>query len=102
VGQINYTCENVPYTRVIEHKHFYKNSTNKFITYEYPMDYDRTKEPYYPINDDKNNNLADEYKKLADENIILGGRLGLYKYLDMAPTISLALQTVKKELGNNI
>ena len=92
---VNYTSHNEPYTRIIEHKHFevfgqdvYSNSKT-IISKEYSIEYKEGMEPYYPINDKKNNLLADAYRNLAqhEDNVIFGGRLGLYKYFDMAPII---------------
>ena len=92
---VNYTGHEFDYTRVIEHKHFeYVKDNNKtVVTYEYPDDWDPSKEAYYVINDDKNNKLADEYRKLKDkeENVIFGGRLADYKYYDMDDVIKNAL-----------
>jgi UDP-galactopyranose mutase len=91
----NYTDSKTPYTRIIEHKHFeFNNCKGTIITKEYPSDWKIGDEAYYPINDDKNNKLFDEYKKLADKepNIIFGGRLGNYKYYDMDKTIEAALE----------
>ena len=108
---VNYTEYEVPYTRIIEHKHFeYGVNFGKqeegiakdktIITREYPDKWTREKEPYYPINNERNNGLYEKYKNLAnqDKNIIFGGRLGQYKYYDMDKVIMSALQTVKKEL----
>ena len=91
---VNYTGHEVPYTRVIEHKHFENNESKKtVITYEYPADYEDGMEKYYTINDDKNNNLAEEYRNLAsrEENVIFGGRLAEYKYYDMDDVIKSAM-----------
>jgi len=98
---VNYTEKKVPYTRIIEHKHFNdRGIKNTIITYEYPLKWDREKEPYYPINNEKNNNLYDKYRQLIkrDDKVIFGGRLGLYKYLDMDKTIEEALKLVKSEV----
>ena len=99
---VNYTEYEVPYTRIIEHKHFekIKNYDNTIITREYPDKWDKTKEPYYPINNDRNNGLYAKYKELADKDskVIFGGRLGQYKYYDMDKVIEEALNCVKKEL----
>lgn len=92
---VNYTSHDVPYTRVIEHKHFEMfgqeiyDSPKTVITEEYSMEYKEGMEPYYPVNDERNNSLADEYRKLLEKerNVIFGGRLGDYKYYDMAPVI---------------
>ena len=83
---INYTEYDIPYTRIIEHKHFeYGNQDKTIITKEYPATWNRGDEPYYPINNEKNNNIYLKYKELADkeENIIFGGRLAEYKYYDI-------------------
>lgn len=97
---VNYTEFEVPYTRIIEHKHFeYGNQPRTIITKEYPAVWKKGDEPYYPINNDKNNMLYDKYKALADsqDKVIFGGRLGQYKYYDMDDVIVEALQFVKKE-----
>lgn len=99
---INHTERKIPYTRTIEHKFFYqeKFSNNKtVVTYEYPAKWKRGREAYYPIADEKNKKLYKEYKKLSktDSKIIFGGRLGLYKYIDMDETIDLALQMIERE-----
>lgn len=92
---VNYTSHNEPYTRVIEHKHFemfgqevYDNPKT-VVSEEYSTEYKDGLEPYYPVNDERNNSLAEEYRKLAEkeEDVIFGGRLGQYKYFDMAPVI---------------
>ncbi len=93
---VNYTQYEVPYTRIIEHKHFeFGNQPKTIITKEYPDFWDITKEPYYPINDEKNNALYEKYKTLAnnDPNVIFGGRLGQYQYYDMDKVIKQALNT---------
>lgn len=93
---VNYTGREVDYTRVIEHKHFeFVQDNNKtIVTYEYPDDWNPEKEAYYVINDDKNNALAEEYRKLAtkEEKVIFGGRLAEYKYYDMDDVIKKALE----------
>lgn len=96
---VNYTSHDVPFTRVIEHKHFEMfgqevyASANTVISEEYSTEYKDGMEPYYPVNDARNNTLADEYRKLADEedHVIFGGRLGQYRYFDMAPIIEQVL-----------
>ncbi len=96
---INYTDEDVPYTRIIEHKFFeYKNQTKTVITREYPQNCNKDKIPYYPINDARNNHLYQQYKGLADRQrkVIFGGRLATYTYLDMDDTILAALQAADK------
>jgi UDP-galactopyranose mutase len=98
---INYTDLEVPYTRIIEHKHFEKlESENTIISKEFSVDWKETKDPYYPINDERNSKLYQKYRDLAkvEKDVIISGRLGSYKYLDMDDTISMALNTAKKEL----
>lgn len=93
---INYTDKEHAYTRVIEHRHFDNEikSDKTVVTYEYPEDWTPGKEAYYVINDDKNNKLAEEYRKLArrEKNVIFGGRLADYKYYDMDDVIKKALE----------
>lgn len=101
---VNYTEKSVPYTRIIEHKHFeFGTQPKTVISKEYSSEWKQGVEPYYPINNDKNNNLYAEYKKLADNtpNVIFGGRLGDYKYYDMDKVIEVALAAVKNEFGEN-
>ena len=98
---VNYTEYEIPYTRIIEHKHFEFGTQEKtVITREYPESWDKKKEAYYPINNDKNNNLYEKYSELSkqDNKIIFGGRLGKYKYYDMDKVIEEALNTIKNEL----
>ncbi|MGL4800933.1 MAG: UDP-galactopyranose mutase [Cetobacterium sp.] len=100
VAVVNYTEREIPYTRVIEHKHFeYGTGDKTVITKEYPADWKIGDEPYYPVNNDKNNELFEKYKELAskEKNVIFGGRLGNYKYYDMHQVIETALETVGKE-----
>ena len=83
---VNYTSSDVPYTRIIEHKHFEFGAQEKtVITYEYPVEWSRGLEPYYPVNNEKNSLLYSKYRALADmeKNVVFGGRLGSYRYLDM-------------------
>ncbi len=92
---INYTDKETPYTRIIEHKYFEENNSNKtIITKEYPIEWNPITEPYYPINDEKNNSLYKKYKHLTNElpNVIFGGRLAEYKYYDMDEVIERVLQ----------
>lgn len=97
---VNYTDLDVTYTRIVEHKHFEGIQSNKtVITKEYPENWEIGKEPYYPINDNKNNGIYQKYKKEIPENVVISGRLGSYKYLDMDTTIAMALHLVK-ELTN--
>lgn len=98
---VNYTEREVPYTRIIEHKHFLSEKSEKtVITREYPADWKRGLEKYYPMNDDKNQNLYNQYKDLSqNEGIIFGGRLGMYKYYDMDKVIKEAIDLYEKELN---
>lgn len=101
---INYTEAEIPYTRIIEHKHFEFGKQNKtVITKEYPKEWKKGDEPYYPINDEKNNELFKKYKELAEneEKVIFGGRLADYKYYDMHHVIWHALETARKELKSD-
>lgn len=103
VAVVNYNERQVPYTRIIEHKHFeFGNQPKTVITREYPADWKKGDEPYYPVNDDRNNSLYEQYKRLAEneKNVIFGGRLGQYKYFDMDKCIESALTLCKEELGN--
>lgn len=98
---VNYTEYEVPYTRIIEHKHFeYGMQPKTVISREYSDTWNREKEPYYPINNDKNNALYAKYKELADndDKVIFGGRLGQYKYYDMDKVIAEALNICKQTL----
>ena len=99
---VNYTEYEVPYTRIIEHKHFtYGTQPDTVITREYPKTWSKGDEPYYPMNDEKNLNLYEKYTELAakEGNVIFGGRLGMYKYYDMDDTIEAALNCVHAELN---
>ena len=99
---VNYTEREVPYTRIIEHKHFeFLQGKGTVITREYPADWQPGMEPYYPINDEANNTLYEQYEALAkkEKDVIFGGRLGQYKYYDMDKVIRAALDTVRQELG---
>ena len=99
---VNYTEYEIPYTRIIEHKHFeYGTQPKTIITREYPDSWNKEKEPYYPINNERNNSLYEKYKELADKDqkVIFGGRLGQYKYYDMDKVILEALKIVSKELN---
>ena len=91
---VNYTGHEVDYTRVIEHKHFEFDTTSPktVVTFEYPSDYEEGMEKYYTVNDDKNNELANKYRELAnkEEKVIFGGRLAEYKYYDMDDVIKSA------------
>ena len=99
---VNYTEREVPYTRIIEHKHFnFGKQPVTVITREYPRTWTRGEEPYYPINDERNNRLFARYRELAEQekNVIFGGRLGMYQYYDMDKVIAAALKAAEKEFG---
>ena len=110
---VNYTEYEVPYTRIIEHKHFEYGcqggyggdgsgvSDKTVITREYPAAWSRGEEPYYPMNDEKNNALYARYRELADqeEHVIFGGRLGMYLYYDMHQVVKEALECVRRSLS---
>ena len=96
---VNYTSHKEAFTRIIEHKHFEFGTQEKtIITREYPQDWNENLEPYYPVNDEVNNSIYNEYKKKADglENVIFGGRLAEYKYYDMHQIVGSALAKMKK------
>ncbi len=98
---VNYTEYEIPYTRIIEHKHFeFGTQPKTVITREYPKVWRKGDEPYYAVNDERNNDLYEKYKQLADKekNVIFGGRLGMYKYFDMDDTIEAAMSLAEKEL----
>ncbi|MGX6971783.1 UDP-galactopyranose mutase [Vagococcus lutrae] len=97
---VNYTDKDTPYTRIIEHKHFEFGKQNKtVITKEYPSEWQKGDEPYYPINDSKNTEMYKKYLKLSKEypNIVFGGRLGMYRYFDMHMVINEAFNALKNE-----
>lgn len=96
---VNYCEREIPYTRLIEHKHFeFGQQPHTVITYEYPDQYEPGKEPYYPVNDSRNNQLFKQYQELAQgrENVYFGGRLAQYTYADMDDTVAAALDLWKK------
>ena len=109
---VNYTEYEIPYTRIIEHKHFEYGcqggyggsgsgvSEKMVITREYPASWSRGKEPYYPMNDEKNNALYEKYRTLAkkEEHVIFGGRLGMYQYFDMHQVVRAALKAAQENL----
>ena len=103
---VNYTSHDVPYTRVIEHKHFESfgqsvyDNPKTIISREYSTEWQPGMEPYYPVNDERNNALAEQYRELAmkEKNVIFGGRLAEYKYYDMAPVIEHAMAAAEKEV----
>lgn len=97
---VNYTDRETPYTRIIEHKHFeFGKQPGTVITKEYPMEWKVGEEPYYPVNNERNNSLYAEYRKLAEKEtgVLFGGRLGWYQYYDMDKIIAIALQMAEKE-----
>lgn len=101
VAVVNYTEFEIPYTRIIEHKHFeFGTQPKTVISREYSAEWKKGDEPYYPVNDEKNGTLYAEYKALADAEpgVIFGGRLGEYKYYDMDKVIEVALDVAAKEL----
>ena len=100
---VNYTDADTPYTRIIEHKHFeYGTQPKTVISREYPSEWKLGEEPYYPVNNEKNEEVAGKYRELADKekNVIFGGRLGEYRYYDMDKVIAAALKAVEKEKNN--
>lgn len=99
---VNFTEREVPYTRIIEHKHFeFGTQPDTVITREYPVEWKRGDEPYYPVNDERNNALYEKYRELAagEKNVLFGGRLGQYRYYDMDKVIDAALQMAAVEFG---
>ena len=106
---VNYTEREVPFTRIIEHKFFEFGKDSEtgepikgtIITREYPVSWEKGMEPYYPVNNDKNNAVYEQYHALAKEkkNVLFGGRLGLYKYFDMDKVIRASLDAAAEELG---
>ncbi len=97
---VNYTEREVPFTRIIEHKHFeFGSQPDTVITREYPKEWKRGDEPYYPVNDEKNAALYKKYEMLAhaEKNVLFGGRLGQYKYYDMDKVIAAALEMAESE-----
>jgi UDP-galactopyranose mutase len=96
---VNYTSSDVPYTRILEHKHFTSSkSTKTVITYEYSKNWKLGDEPYYPVNDEKNDGIFKLYKQEMEKetNIYFGGRLGRYRYYDMHQVVASALSFSKK------
>jgi len=97
---VNYTDREIPFTRIIEHKHFeFGKGKGTVITREYPAEWKKGDEPYYPVNDERNNVLYAQYQKLAEreKNVLFGGRLGQYKYYDMDKVIAAALDMAEAE-----
>lgn len=102
VAVVNYTEREIPYTRIIEHKHFeFGNQSVTYITHEYPADWHPGEEAYYPVNNERNQSLYQQYAALAQQepNTIFGGRLAEYKYYDMDDVIKSALDCSRKENG---
>jgi UDP-galactopyranose mutase len=104
VLQVNYTEEDTPFTRIVEHKHFYDNPEQhkkSIVTFEYPDVWNKDKEPYYPINDAKNTAILEKYQEELLQQCgpmtIVTGRLGSYKYIDMDQTVTMAMELAKKE-----
>lgn len=103
-AEVNYTEREIPYTRVIEHKHFemfgadVDRSPKTIISKEYSMEWKDGMDPYYPVNDERNTLLADRYRKLAEaeDNVIFGGRLAEYKYYDMGPIVEKVMILTKE------
>ncbi len=103
---INYTEADIPYTRIIEHKHFENSVPDKAVTYitrEYPSEWNKGDEPYYPVNNEKNSSLYKSYTELAEKEnasgrtkVLFGGRLGQYRYYDMDDTIDAAFKFIEK------
>ena len=101
VAIVNYTERDIPYTRIIEHKHFeFGKQPVTYVTKEYPAEWTLGEEAYYPVNNDRNQKLYAQYAELAqkEKNVIFGGRLAEYKYYDMDDVIRSALDTVKRVL----
>ena len=101
---VNYTERQVPYTRIIEHKHFeFGTQPATVITREYPAEWHKGDEPYYPINDERNTTLYGKYQELAtgEKNVLFGGRLGQYKYYDMDKVIAAALNMAEEQLADH-
>lgn len=104
VAVMNFTDRETPYTRIIEHKHFeFGTQPTTVISREFPLEWKEGIEPYYPINDEKNQRLYERYKLLGEkEDVLFGGRLGEYKYYDMQDTILSALNLARKELRTDV
>ena len=99
---VNYTDRETPFTRIIEHKFFeFGTQPKTVISREYSAEWRPGMEPYYPVNDEKNSALYEQYKALADRErkTVFGGRLGEYRYYDMDAVMLSALQLAEKELG---
>jgi UDP-galactopyranose mutase len=104
VAVVNYTEREIPYTRIIEHKHFaFGNQPATIITREYPLTWEKGMEPYYPVNDGHNNQLFAKYRSLAaqEDRVIFGGRLADYKYYDMHQVIASARVRARQFIQTN-
>ena len=102
VAVVNYTSLDEPYTRSIEHKHFeFGTQPTTVVSYEYPSEWKPGIDPYYPINNDRNQSLYGKYaeRAAADGSVVFGGRLGTYRYTDMQDTVIAALELAKKEVA---
>ena len=100
---VNYTDRETPFTRIIEHKHFaFGTQPGTVISREYPAEWKPGMEPYYPVNDAKNQELYRRYAELAagEERVIFGGRLAEYRYYNMDQAIASALEAAKREFGS--
>lgn len=102
IAQVNYTDSKTKYTRSTEHKHFLNQETPKtVVSWEFPQKYTRDTVPYYPVNDDKNNALYENYKKLLKQNNVFGsGRLFSFRYMDMDSVLAQTLKKAEALLGN--
>ena len=101
VAVVNYTDRETPFTRIIEHKHFeFGTQPKTVITREYPADWKEGMEPYYPVNDEKNQALYEAYARMAEREsqVVFGGRLAEYKYYDMDKVIESALRRAKERM----
>jgi UDP-galactopyranose mutase len=98
---VNYTAADVPYTRIVEHKHFaLQQSDRTVVTYEFPQKYERGREPFYPIRDWRNTNVYERYRQLSQTGrVVFGGRLGSYQYFDMHQVVGQAMAAAKRELS---
>jgi UDP-galactopyranose mutase len=98
---VNYAAADVPYTRIVEHKHFALQQCERtVITYEHPQKYERGREPFYPIRDWRNTAVYERYRLLSQSTgVIFGGRLGTYQYFDMHQVVGQAMVAAKRELG---
>ncbi len=99
---VNYTEREVPYTRIIEHKHFeFGKQPRTVISREYPSEWHKGEEPYYPVNDEANSAVYEAYKRLAakEKKVVFGGRLGEYQYYDMDKVVGRALEMAERVLA---